>query len=114
MSDKPTDVNVNVQRPGMNQWQQIAAYGVGTVALVFLLPLIWNSLSSSQAFIQERLITTVEKNTEQSSKLTGKVDDLVEEQQELNQRLAPLVGELKKVATAVNEQVKQAESEKSQ
>lgn len=115
---EPPDVNVKIEKPGMSQWQQIAAYGVGTVALVFLLPLIWMSLTNSQTFIQNKLITTSEKsiekmseNTAATKELVTKVDKLVDKQDELNDILKPLTSKLDKVANAVSEQTEQQAEE---
>ena len=124
-------------KAGMNLWQQIAAYGVGTVALVYMLPRLINSGEQQTAFIQTELISTLKTTTAEATanqatsnaglataassmerltttvdqefgKVTEKLDELVDQQQLFIAELKPLTTQLKRTATAVEESTEQA------
>ena len=105
----------------MTVWQAAGTLGIGSVLALMIIPRLMSSGEQSQTFIQDKLITTLEKVAESDAEasaewrsLGGKVDDLVEEQEELNKRLAPFAGEIKKLATAITEQVEQRDAESKQ
>jgi hypothetical protein len=103
---------------GMTVWQAAGTLGIGSVLVLMIVPRLMSSGEQSQEFIQEKLITTLEKVAESDAEasaewkaLGSKVDESVEELEELNKRLAPFAGEIKKLATAITEQVEQRDAE---
>jgi hypothetical protein len=119
MPEQPADLNVKVDKSGgMTIWQAAGTLGIGSVLVLLIVPRLMTSGEQSQTFIQEKMITTLEKVAESDAEATaewrslgGKVDRAADKVDELADRMAPLVGRLDKVAEAVTEQVEQRDAE---
>ncbi len=119
MPEQPADVNVKVEKPGgMTIWQAAGTLGIGSVLVLLIVPRLMTSGEQSQTFIQTKLIDVLEKNSERSAESTAVIKSTGESMErvadkvdELADRMAPLVGRLDKVASAVTEQVEQTKAD---
>jgi hypothetical protein len=103
------DDTVKTEKTGWGLWQQVMVVGVGTCALAYMLPKIMEAGNEDRKFIQERLLKAIEDDSKSDTALVKKIEQLIDSNNETNRILRPMTGELKKVASAVNEQVEQNE-----